>query len=76
MFLSLLTGSGLISLILFSVLVATVYLGSNVTGVVLVTFGFMLLGVLFTVDVVDTGMPDCLSGCSHFGLLVGGIGIS
>ena len=36
----------------------------------------MLLGVLLTVDIVDTGMGDCLAGCLCFGLLVNGMGMS
>ena len=30
----------------------------------------MLLGVLLTIDIVDTGVWDCLAGCLCFGLLV------
>ena len=69
-FVSLLTGSGLISLILFSLVVAVDGLGRNVIGVVLASFGSMLLGVLLTGGAVDIRMPVCLASCSCFGLLL------
>ena len=45
-------------------------------GVILGLLGFMLFGILLTVEVVDAGMPGCLAVFSCIGLMVGGIGIS
>ena len=54
--LSLSAGFELISIILSFVGVAVDGLGSGVIWMVLASFGFMLLGVLITVDIVDTGI--------------------
>ena len=72
-FLLLLNGSGLIKLILFSVVVAGNGFGRDVIAMVLVSFGSPLLGVLLTSSVVDVRIPVSLAGCLCFGLLVDGM---
>ena len=48
-------------------------LGSGVGGKILASFVFVvLLGVCLA---VDTGVYDCLSDCSYFGLLADGLGV-